>query len=269
MMYNISKSFYLQFLPAMIVGFSTIILLFLKIIPLYYLWYTFIMWILVCGLGIAVGYHRIFSHKTHVLPKWKENIILFFAVFAGQGSSIFWTALHRGYHHPYSDKVQDIHSPVVYGKWHAFVGWYLKIKEKNCPVNIKYAIDLLRKKNHLFFHKNNLKILWGVPFIVSMFDWKLALTGFCLVTFIGCLQDNIVNVYGHCKGMLGYRNFQTEDNSYNNLLLAYLTWGQAWHNNHHYNPASFDFGKSISGKWWEIDLSYLFYPFIGKAKSDF
>jgi fatty-acid desaturase len=83
---TISKTFWFQFVPAIILGLLTIVLLTIGIIPLYYLWSTLIMWILVCGLGIAVGYHRIFSHKTHELPRWKENIILFFASFAGQGA---------------------------------------------------------------------------------------------------------------------------------------------------------------------------------------
>lgn len=259
---NISQPFWLQFVPAMILGTITIALLLIKVIPLYYLWFTFVMWVLVCGLGIAAGYHRIFSHKTHKLPVWKENIILFFAVFAGQGSSIFWAAIHRGYHHPYSDQPRDIHSPVVYGKMKAFVGWYLQIKESSNPINIKFSIDLLRKKNHLWFHKNYKKILWITPLVVALFDWKLALTGFCLVTMIGLIQDNLVNVFGHSKGIVGYRNFDTDDRSYNNPILAYLTWGQAWHNNHHYDPKSFDFGSGVSGKWWELDFSKIFLPLL-------
>lgn len=259
---GISKSFYFQFVPSVILGLLTVSLLIIGVIPIYYLWYTFIMWILVCGLGISVGYHRVFSHKTHNLPKWKENIILFFATFAGQGSSIFWTALHRGYHHPYSDTIKDIHSPVVYGKLRSFVGWYLNITEKNNPISIKYALDLVKKNNHIFFHKHNLKILWGVPLIISIFDWKFALTAFCLVSFIGSLQDNIVDVFGHLKGWFGYRNFNTKDNSHNNIILAYLTWGQGWHNNHHYDPKSFDFGSGISNKWWEWDPCNIFKTFL-------
>jgi stearoyl-CoA desaturase (delta-9 desaturase) len=259
---NISHSFWLQFVPAMILGSITIVLLSMGIIPLYYLWATFVMWILVCGLGIAVGYHRVFSHRTHQLPRWKENIILFFAVFAGQGSSIFWAALHRGYHHPFADQPKDIHSPVVYGRWGAFVGWYLKITERDNPVSIKYAFDLLKKTNHLWFHKNNKKILWMTPLIISVFDWKLALTGFCLVTMLGLLQDNLVNVFGHSKGVVGYRNFDTKDNSHNNPILGYLTWGQAWHNNHHYKASSYNFGSGVSGKWWEFDPSVIFLPFL-------
>jgi stearoyl-CoA desaturase (delta-9 desaturase) len=255
---NISKSFWLQFVPAMLFGLTSIILLLLGIIPVYYLFVTFIMWILVCGLGIAVGYHRVFSHKTHQLPVWKENIIMFLAVFAGQGGSIFWAAMHRGYHHPHSDTLKDYHSPVAYDKKTAFVGWYLKITEANNPINIKYAVDLLRKPNHVWFHKNHLKILWITPLVVALVDWKLALTGFWLVTMIGSLQDNLVNVYGHVKGLIGYRNFETRDNSQNNPILGYFAWGQGWHNNHHYAPASFDFGSGVSGKWWEYDPCRIF-----------
>jgi stearoyl-CoA desaturase (delta-9 desaturase) len=259
---TISKSFWLQLVPAWILGLTTILLLITGVIPVYYLWSTLIMWILVCGLGIAVGYHRVFSHRTHKLPVWKENIILFFAVFAGQGGSIFWAALHRGYHHPHSDTERDIHSPVAYNKRTAFAGWYSKITESLNPINIKYAVDLLRKPNHVFFHKHNIKILWGIPLLVALFNWQLALTAFCLVTLIGSTQDNLVNVYGHIKGRIGYRNFETKDNSQNNLLLGYLAWGQGWHNNHHAKPGNFDFGSGTSGKWWELDPCKIFIPLL-------
>jgi len=261
---NISKAFWFQFIPAMIIGIITISLLVVGIIPLYYLFYTFIMWVLVCGLGIAVGYHRIFSHRTHKIPTWKENIILFFAQFAGQGGSIFWVAMHRGYHHPYSDTLKDFHSPVAYSKLNAFIGWQYKITETNNPVNLKYAVDLLRKSNHLWFHRHSITVLWGIPLLVAiLFSWKFALMAFCLVTFIGSLQDNFVNVFGHVKGWFGYRNFETKDQSQNNPFLGYLAWGQGWHNNHHQAPASFDFGKSVSGKWWEWDPCKIFLPFLG------
>jgi len=259
---SVAQAFWFQFFPAILLGSTTIVLLCMGIIPIYYLCYTFIMWVLVCGLGIAVGYHRVFAHRTHKLPQWKENIILFFAVFAGQGASIFWVAMHRGYHHPYSDTIKDYHSPVAYNKFTAFVGWYFRITETENLVNLKGSIDLLRKKNHLFFHNYYKRILWGVPLLVACIDWKFALTGFCLVTMIGSLQDNLVNVYGHYKGLLGYRNFETRDNSHNNFILGYLAWGQGWHNNHHYAPSSFDFGSGVSGKWYEFDPCRLLKPLL-------
>lgn len=259
---KISKSFWFQFVPAIFMGIVTITCFITGIIPLYYLWFTFIMWVLVCGLGVAVGYHRVFSHKTHVLPRWKENILLFLGTLSGQGASIFWTASHRGYHHPKSDTLQDVHSPIAYSKIHAFVGWQYNITEESNPVNFKYAVDLIRKSNHLWFHNHHLKVLWGVPIMVALFNWQLALAAFCLVAMIGVLQDNLVNVFGHYKGIIGYRNFDTADNSQNNLILGYTAWGQGWHNNHHHDPKSFDFGKSISGKWWEWDPCNIFKIFL-------
>ena len=266
MLRNISTSFWFQFMPAVVLGILTIILLFLGIIPIYYLITTFVMWTLVCGLGIAVGYHRVFSHKTHNLPRWKENFILFCAVFAGQGPSIFWVTVHRGYHHRFSDTENDPHSPVAHGDWHAFVGWQLDIIESNPKFSMKYAVDLARKSNHVWFHKHHLSVLWLTPIIVALFDWRLALTGFWLVTMIGILQDNLVNVLGHRRAVIGYRNFETNDNSYNNPILALTSWGQGWHNNHHYASASYDFGTSISGNWWEFDPARIFLPFLGKQR---
>jgi stearoyl-CoA desaturase (delta-9 desaturase) len=259
---HISKSFWFQFVPAIGLGITTIILLCTGVIAPHYLWATLVGWILVCGLGIAVGYHRVFSHRTHQLPPWKENVIQFLAVFAGQGASIFWVALHRGYHHRLSDHAGDIHSPTVYGVYQAFVGWQRDITESTNTVSMKYAVDLLRKPNHVWFHKHHLKILWLVPITIALIDWQLALCGFWLVTMIGVLQDNTINVLGHLKAGIGYRNFDTDDNSQNNIILGYLGWGQGWHNNHHHAPASYDFGSGVSGRWWEWDPCRIFLPLL-------
>jgi stearoyl-CoA desaturase (delta-9 desaturase) len=97
---------------------------------------------------------------------------------------------------------------------------------------------------------------------VALFDWRLALCSFWLVTFIGVTQDNLINVFGHTRGLIGYRNFDTKDNSHNNILLGYLGWGQGWHNNHHHDPKSYDFGSGVSGRWWEWDPARIFLPFL-------
>ncbi len=259
---NISRAFWFSFVPMNLLGLTAIIFLFTGIIPLYYLIVTFIMWVLVGGLAIAAGYHRVFSHRTHELPRWKENIILFLAVFAGQGSSIFWVAIHRGYHHPHADTPRDLHSPKIHGIWHAFAGWFREMTENNPVVNPKYAVDLMRKSNHVWFHNYQQRILWGVSLLVLIIDWKLAFTGIFLVTAICLFQENFINLLGHLKLGSGYRNFDTKDNSHNHLLLGFLAWGQGWHNNHHHSPGSYDFGKAVSGKWWEFDTSRIFLPLL-------
>lgn len=262
MLKNISKYSWLSFLPFSILGILTVVLFIIDIIPKEYLFLTFINWVLIAGLGVAVGYHRIFSHNTHPnIPVWKENIILFFGILSGQGSSLTWSAIHRGYHHKFSDTEKDLHSPKL-GIYHAFFGWATKITENNPIVNLKYAGPILRKKNHVWFHENQMKILWAVPIFIALIDWKLSLSMFCLPTAICLMQDNLVNVFGHRKGVIGYRNFETHDNSHNNLILGYLGWGQGWHNNHHYNPKSYDFGSGVSGKWFEFDPCVIFKFFL-------
>lgn len=261
---NISKALWFSFLPLITLGLIGLGLIFAGIIPAWYLLLSIVMWSLISGLGIAVGYHRVFSHRTHRLPTWKENILLFFATFAGQGSPIFWVALHRGYHHPYSDTERDLHSPVAYSRWHAFAGWFIENTEAKNTVSLKYAVDLLRKKNVVWFHEWHYKLLWAVPLAMALIDWQLAFVLFWIPGAIGTLQDNTVNVYGHYKGLFGYRNYETKDQSQNNVWLGWFGWGQGWHNNHHQHPANYDFGSGTSGRWWEYDPCRLFLPFLGR-----
>jgi stearoyl-CoA desaturase (delta-9 desaturase) len=259
---NISKYSYFSFIPGIMIGMFTVILFLLGIIPVYYLCFTIIGWTLISGLGVAVGYHRVFSHNTHTnLRPFLENILLFCGALSGQGSSITWTAIHRGYHHRHSDTDRDLHSPRR-GIYHAFFGWTTKITENNPGFSLRYAGKLLRKPNHLWFHRNHLKIQYLTPLVIAVFDWKLALAAICLPTALSLIQDNLVNIVGHRKSLIGYRNFDTKDNSQNNWILGYLAWGQGWHNNHHYNPGSFDFGTAISNKWWEYDLCRLVLPLL-------
>lgn len=261
---DLSKYIWFSFIPFFILGVTTIALLALGFIPLNYLLVTFVMWALIAGCGIACGYHRVFSHKCFELPVWKENVVLFLGALGGQGSSITWTAIHRGYHHRKTDTLEDIHSPVHKGKLWAFVLWANTITENSNVISMKYSVDLLRKSNHVWFHKNHFKVLW-FPFLgLSFLNWELALCMFALPTFLTLLQDNLTNVFGHCKATIGYRNFETSDRSYNNFIIGYLGWGQGWHNNHHHNPSSFDFGTGVSGKWWEYDPCKLWLPFLRK-----
>jgi stearoyl-CoA desaturase (delta-9 desaturase) len=53
--------------------------------------------------------------------------------------------------------------------------------------------------------------------------------------------------------MWGYRNYQTPDDSRNNIWVAILSNGEGWHNNHHADPNSARHGH----KWWELDASWL------------
>jgi fatty-acid desaturase len=259
-MKTVSSVFLYETLPIWFLGMiSVVILIFLPVeLTASSLSLVVVGWIMISGLGISIGYHRVFSHRSHNLPAWAEIFLLFVASFAGQNSSIVWSAIHRGYHHPFSDTEKDPHSPLTVGKLGAFGGWLFRPS----PYSLASVPDLLKKPHHVWFHKYRLLVIWGVMISVAMYDVQMYALLLGVPMLIGSLQEQVVNVYGHSRSVFGYRNFMTRDNSYNNILLGYLAWGQGWHNNHHYSPKSYDFGRGVSGKKWEIDPCMLFKPVL-------
>jgi stearoyl-CoA desaturase (delta-9 desaturase) len=225
------------------------------------LWpWVIVAWALISGLGIACGMHRIYSHKTHNLKPWMDNIVLFLAFLGGQGSSISWVAVHRGYHHRFSDTAKDLHSPQAHGIFHALFGWYWNMTETT--VNHKFAVDLLRKKTHVFIHRHYINLLhaWIALLVVVGLAYSWApLIVYTSALGLSLLQDNLVNVLCHTRG-LGYRNYETPapDASNNFWPLGYFGWGQGWHNNHHADVGAFSFRK----KWWEFDPCVLWLPLL-------
>ena len=78
---------------------------------------------------------------------------------------------------------------------------------------------------------------------------QMLVWGFAISTVLLYHVTFTINSLAH---MVGTRRFDTKDDSRNNLVLALLTFGEGWHNNHHYFPGSARQGFY----WWEIDLTY-------------
>lgn len=237
----------------------TATLIFSTVANLNDLYYFLIGYTLIGGLGVGVGLHRWASHRSIKLNAIAEPVVLYFSLLACQGHPIWWSALHRGYHHKNADTDKDIHSPQS-GKWHAFLGWILS--HDPSTVKYRYSIDLIRKKSMTATSKYYEAIVWASWAFVGLIDLNLLLYAVLIPTVISFHAEGLVNTF--CHGSHGYRNFSTKDSSRNNFLIALISWGNGWHNNHHYRPASYDFGKSVSGKKWEIDPCVIFYPFIKK-----
>jgi len=222
-------------------------------------------WCLLSGLGIAVGFHRIYSHHCFTnLEPWLDSLILWCGTMAGQGSSLSWVAVHVGYHHRYSDTPRDPHTPKYRGFGHAVCGWYEGIDETS--INHKYAARLLRNPRHVWVHKHYTRVLYGAVAVIAALSWlligdlKLFFYGYGIAWGIAIMQDNLVNYFGHTP-KFGYQNFDYEDRkdqSCNFWPLGYLGWGQGWHENHHVYPERFSFKHH----WWEFDPCVLWKPFL-------
>lgn len=225
------------------------------------LFYFLLGYIFIGGLGVEIGLHRWASHRAVEVNKVAKPIIIYASLLSCQGHPIWWAAVHRGLHHKHSDTVKDSHSPVS-GKWHAFIGWILTHNTKS--INYKFSVDLLRDKLMTFTSKYYEIIIILTWIILGSISLNFLFWFAIVPTLIAFYSVNTINLLCHLN--LGYRNYSTNDNSKNIALLGYFCWGNGWHNNHHHQASSYDFGKGVSNNWWEFDPCTLLLPFI-KSRS--
>jgi stearoyl-CoA desaturase (delta-9 desaturase) len=209
-----------------------------------------LLWWISGSLGIGMGYHRLLTHRGYKTPKWVEYFLTLCATLALEGGPIFWVATHR-IHHQFSDQDGDPHSPRD-GKWWSHMGWILTGKSMHHDTSTlaHYVPDLAKDKFHVWITKYHyvpmivlgmaLLALGGLPFLL----W-----GIFLRTVMGLHCTWLVNSATH---IWGSRRFKTRDLSTNNWLVALMTFGEGWHNNHHAHPTSARHGL----RWYEVDLNW-------------
>jgi stearoyl-CoA desaturase (delta-9 desaturase) len=220
---------------------------------------------LVTGLGITVGFHRLFSHKSFETGKSLELLWGVLGSMAIQGPLLRWVAMHRLHHH-YSDKDRDPHSPnghgagvggVLRGLWHAHVGW--AFGPDPIPVE-RYVTDL--RKRVLPRAIDALFPLWVVIGLVipatlgGLFtlSWGGVVRGLLWGGFVRVfLVHHITWSVNSVCHLWGSRPYPEKDSSRNNVLFGVLALGEGWHNNHHAFPTSARHGL----RWWQVDPSYM------------
>ena len=203
------------------------------------------------SLGIGVGYHRLLTHGGFKAPKWLEYFLTFCGTFALQSGAIKWVTTHR-LHHGFTETDKDPHSPRN-GTYWSHIGWIFRgtSQEHGEATFKKYSPDLMKDKFHVLLSK-----YYYVPTIIAgliMFavgGWSMVLWGIFLRTIFGWHCTWLVNSATH---LWGTRRFETRDDSRNNPLIALLTFGEGWHNNHHAQPSSAKHGLA----WYEFDMNWL------------
>lgn len=214
--------------------------------------FTLVFLVLYNGYGISVGYHRLLSHNSFETHKWIKNALLYLGCQSAQGTPVTWTLTHNRSHHKYTDTELDVHTPTK-GFWHAFIGWIFK--EENHESSFKDLLKVRKNMDSFAFwcHKNYATIVTANWALLSLIDPKLGVASLN-ASIIGLFISGLVNTIGHLpvKG-LTYETFPLNNKSTNNPWLAFLTWGESLHNNHHAHPKRLSF----STKWYEIDVGYL------------
>ncbi len=220
-------------------------------------------------LGITIGYHRLLAHRSFRCPKTLEHTLAVFGMCCLQESPVRWVAIHR-MHHRNSDQRSDPHSPAPSFFW-GYVGWLLVINRGHWLFDnyTRGASDLMRQRFYTVVEKG-LIALWIYVLHAGLFfafgwlvgwaktaDFSAAVKLGASVLIWGVFLRTVVflhitwsvNAFSHVHG---YRNYDTPDNSKNNVVLGILAHGDGWHNNHHARQKAANHGH----KWWEVDLSY-------------
>lgn len=223
---------------------------------------AFIVGYVVIGLGVGIGLHRYFAHRSFTLEPWLAWCLGAAGCMAFQGSVLRWVADHRR-HHAYTDSCGDVHSPYVdarcadtstlAGLVHAHIGWLFDSSVTDYRV---FGKDLIRDPLVMSLHRT--RWLWPVLSLLAPWLWGYTLAGMehawsCLL-FAGCLRTTLfqhaicaVNSFGHTYG---YQTYKLENGSRNNTIVAWATFGEGWHNNHHRFPRSAFHGFAMH----EIDV---------------
>jgi len=180
--------------------------------------------------GISITLHRYYSHKSF---EFRYSIIkklfTFISVIMCRGSPIGWVYIHR-LHHGFSDTDKDPHSPKILG----FKLFGLKHLTNHSDKINKFLVKDLMTEEQLNINKHYLLYVIGYIALLAVVNIQLVYFLWALPVVIVQLSQNSFNYFGH---MFGYRNFQTDDASTNNIWLFPFILGDAWHNNHHKNPA--------------------------------
>ncbi len=233
-----------------------------------------VLWVGVspCALIVAVSlyavrmfaltgfYHRYFSHCTFRTSRSVQFVFAVIGASCVQRGPLWWAAHHRK-HHRFADTARDPHSPRLLGFLWSHCGWFLT--RRNFRTDLSRVPDLARYVELLVLDRYDTlvpvllafalyalgAILHHVAPQMGTSGGQLLIWGFFVSTVVLFHATVTINSLAHC---FGSRRFDTRDDSRNNIWLAVLTFGEGWHNNHHFFPSSSRQGF----RWWEIDLTW-------------
>lgn len=210
--------------------------------------------------AITAFYHRYFSHKAFKTSRVVQFIFAAIGASAVQRGPLWWAAHHR-IHHVNSDNENDEHSPRLHGFLWSHMGWFLA--RHNFSTRLERISDFAKYPELRFLDRFD--ILVPIILAVSLYlfgeflayyfpetgtnGWQMVVWGFVISTLVLYHITFTINSLAHT---FGKRRFRTRDESRNNWILALFTFGEGWHNNHHFYPGSARQGFH----WWEIDISY-------------
>ncbi|MCU4676381.1 fatty acid desaturase [Catenovulum sp. 2E275] len=205
-----------------------------------------------CGMSITAGYHRLWSHKTYDAHPLVKFVLAIGGAFALQNSILHWSSDHRNHHKHVDNNDRDPYS-AKRGFWHSHIGWMLREYQGDEYKNYNNCKDLQKDKIVVWQHKYYVPLAiitnFGIPLAIGLITDRVIA---CLLS-IGVLRlvlshhfTFFINSLAHIWGKQTYTNAHT---ARDNAWLAFLTYGEGYHNFHH--TFEYDYRNGI--KWWHFD----------------
>ncbi|MFO0697255.1 MAG: acyl-CoA desaturase [Polyangiales bacterium] len=196
--------------------------------------------------GVTAGYHRYFAHRAYKTSRVFQFLLAFLAQTTSQKGALWWAAHHR-VHHKLSDQPGDVHSPILGGFYHAHLGWLF---DETSETRWDKIQDFAKYPELVWLNR-----YWMVPPVAL--GVACYLLGGPQGLFIGFFASTVFTWHGtffinSLAHVVGKRRYPTTDHSRNYWLLAILTHGEGWHNNHHHYQSSARNGFY----WYEWDPTY-------------
>lgn len=196
--------------------------------------------------GCTAGLHRYFAHRSFRTSRAFQLVMALLAA-AAFGDPVAFSARHR-IHHAKSDTEHDVHSPTQ-GWFQCWFGTLFDYRLDQEQV-LKLVPDLIAVPElrwlHRWFFLPGVATGAAVGWLGGFMAFAIGYCGACLLIIHA---GSAVNYFGH---KIGSRSYATADRSMNHPLLALISLGEGWHNNHHYYPAACRAGF----QWWEVDIVY-------------
>ncbi|MCJ8270255.1 MAG: fatty acid desaturase [Psychrosphaera sp.] len=205
-----------------------------------------------CGLSITAGYHRLWAHKTYQAHPILEFLLAIGGAFALQNSILHWSSDHRVHHKHVDDNDKDPYSAKM-GFWHSHIGWMLREYQASQYTDYNNSRDLQRNKIVMWQHNNYLALALGtnigIPLVLGLIHGEM-LAMFLTVGVLRLVLNHhstfFINSLAHVWGEQPYTDKNT---ARDNGFLAFLTYGEGYHNFHHIFEG--DYRNGI--KWWHYD----------------
>jgi stearoyl-CoA desaturase (Delta-9 desaturase) len=212
---------------------------------------AFLLFYLLTGAGVSIGFHRLFSHQSFTAPAWLRFVLAVLGCMCMQGSAARWSTDHVR-HHQYSDQAGDPHSPNVdpfgrhlgfwRGLYHGHWGWMF-----NTVTTDRAVFGRLTWGDPVLRFTSNLHFVWAILGLVLAYGYGYWLggshdAGVTALLWGGCARA-VLMMHGTLSATsishrVGRKQFETGDQSRNNWLVVLLTFGDGWHNNHQKFPRS-------------------------------